>query len=177
MLLEDLVDAAGVGEGLVHLGDGEHGLVELRHAVLDRPCVGAAGGGVPGLLVVGLVVPGVRVVGFCLGVPAREQARLGVELVVLLEDVGGVGVVDEVLEVVLVHLTGGHVLVQTGLDEVLDHVVVQAAVEGDVRAGADGAVDVCHLGSTGVARIHHDPDGALLVRPVEPLGAHGVVLS
>ena len=177
VLLEDLVHATGVGEGLVHLGDGEHGLFELRDAVLDSPCVGAACGGVPGLLVVCLIVPGVGVVGLGFGVPAREQAGFRIELVVLLQDVGGVGVVDEVLEVVLVHLAGGHVLVQTGLDEVLDHVVVQAAVEGDVRTGADGAVDVCHLCGAGVAGIHHDPDGALLVRLVEPLGAHGVVLS
>ena len=177
MLLELLVDAALVLEGGVLLGDGEHGLVELGHASADGPMVGSALGGIPGDLLLGLIVPRVGVVGLGVLVPAGEQTRLGVELVVLVEDVGGVGVVEQVLEVVVGHGALLEVGVQTRLDQVLDDVVVQTAVESDVRAAAQGAVDVCLLCSAGVAGVDDNPLSALLVGLVQPLGADGVVLD
>ncbi len=59
----------------------------------------------------------------------------------------------------------------------LDDVVVQTAVERDIGAGADGALDIGLLGRTGIARIDDDPLSALLMGFLKPLGAYGVVLN
>ena len=63
------------------------------------------------------------------------------------------------------------------LDEVLDDVVVHAAVERDVGAGTDGAPDIGLLSRTGVARIDDDPLSALLMGLLKPQRAYGVVLN
>ena len=122
-------------------------------------------------------MPAVDVVRLGLLVPTAEQTRLGIELIVGIKDVGSIGVVEQVLEVVLAHVTDFLVLGQVRLDEVLDDVVVHAAVERDIGAGTDWAPDIGLLGRTGVARIDDDPLSALLVGLLKPQRAYGVVLN
>ena len=177
VLLELLVDAHGVLQRHVLLGVGERRRGELRGAGLLNPGVCAVLAGVPVLGGLGLVMPAVGVVRLGLLVPTAEQARLGIELVVGIKDVGSVGVVEQVLEVVLAHVAGFLVLGQVRLDEVLDDVVVHASVERDVGAGTDGAPDIGLLSRTGVARIDDDPLSALLMGLLKPQRAYGVVLN
>ena len=111
-------------------------------------------------------------------VPTREVAGFLVEAELRVKQVGSVGVIDQVLEVVAVRIlarTG--VLRQAGLDKVVDDVLVHAAVEGDVRAAADGAVDIGLLGRASVARIDHDPLRAPVVRTMKVERGSGMALA
>ena len=118
-------------------------------------------------------MPAVHVVRLGLLVPTAEQTRCGIEFVFRVKDVGSVGVVEQILEVVLAHIAVGQVIHQARLDEVLDNVVVHATVERDVGAGTDGAPDVRLLGGTGVTRVDNDPLSALLMGLLKPQRADG----
>ncbi len=170
MLLELLVDAALVGERHVLFRVSERRRGEFRRTSLLDPGVSTVLGSVPLLFGSGLVVPAVRIIGLRLLVPAAEQARFGVEFVVGIENVGSVGIVEQILEVVVAHIARGKVVRQTGLDQVLDDVVIHATVERDIGAGTDGAPDVGLLGRTSVARIDNDPLRTLLVGLLKPQG-------
>ena len=105
VLLELLVDAHLVAEGRILLGDGEHRRGELGNLGVELvagPLVGAALRGVPLDLFGSLIVPRMVVVLLGLLVPTAEQTSLDVELELGVEQVGGVGVVEEVLEVVCI---------------------------------------------------------------------------
>lgn len=162
MLLHLLEHAHRVLQGHVALRHFDGGRRELGHALGLGPGVGAALRGVPLLRGLYLVVPGLRVVGGAVLVEAREDARLHVEGVLLVQQVGRVRVVQHVL-----------VLPQV----MLENVVKQTAVESDVGARADRTVDVRHLGRARVARIDDDPRGAVVERPLHPLRRNGVVLD
>lgn len=137
-----------------------HGRSELGHALCDGPCVIAALGGVPNGFGLDLVVPAVIAILARLFVPAAEEAGRGIEFVFGIEQVGSVRVVQNVLMLPQI---------------VFDDVVVQTAVERDVRARTNGAIDIGLLGRTGVARVDDDPLRAVLVGLVNPLRADGVV--
>ena len=153
MLLHLLEHAHRVLQGHVALRHFDGGRRELGHALGLGPGVGAALRGVPLLRGLYLVVPGLRVVGGAVLVEAREDARLHIEGVLLVQQVGRVRVVQHVL-----------VLPQV----VLENVVEQTAVEGDVGARTDAAVDISVLGRTSKARIDHDPSGALILSTLNP---------
>lgn len=100
---------------------------------------------------IGLVMPGMSVVSFLFSIPTAEQTRFGIEVEFLHKNVGSVGVVDQVFEVVIVGvLARTGVLCQARLNQVIDDVLVQTTIERDIRATADGAIDVCLLCSTGI---------------------------
>ena len=118
------------------------------------------------------------VVGFLFSIPTAEQTRFGIKVEFLHKDVGSVGVVDQVFEVVVIGvLARAGVLCQARLDQVVDDVLVQTAIERDIRAAADGAIDVCLLCSTGITGVDNHPLRALVVSLMQPLGANGVVFN
>ena len=113
---------------------------------------------------IGLVMPGMSVVGFLFSIPTAEQTRFRVKVEFLHKNVGSVGVVDQVFEVVVIGvLARTRVLRQARLDQVIDDVLVQTTIERDIRAAADGAIDVCLLCSTGIAGVDNHPLCALIV--------------
>ena len=177
VLLELLVNAHRILQGHVALGMLQRGRGEFRHAFAGNPGIVARRSGVPFLFRFGLIMPAMGGIRLRLLIPAAEQARCGIEFILGVEQIACIGVVEQVLEVVLVHVARFLVLRQVGLDEMLNDVVVHAAVEGDVRAGANGAINVRLLGSASVARVDDDPLGALLVGLFKPQRAHGVVLD
>ena len=127
---------------------------------------------------IGLVMPGMSVVSFLFNIPTAEQTRFGIEVEFLHKNVGSVGVVDQVFEVVIVWvLARTGVLCQARLNQVIDDVLVQTTIERDIRAAADGAIDVCLLCSTGIAGVDNHPLCALIMGFMQPLGANGVVFN
>ena len=168
MLLHLLIDAHRVLKRHVALGEGERRRGELGNAVLLNPGVVARSGGVPVLFLLGLIMP--RMVGVRLGllVPTGIKAGFGIEVELGVEQVRRVGVVEQVLVVVVAHLTSGEVLLEIRIDQVLDDPVIHAAVEGDVRARTDGAVDIRLLGSTGIAGVDDDPLRSAVVGLAKP---------
>lgn len=101
-------------------------------------------------------------IGTRLLVPTAEEARLGIEAVIGIEQVTRIRVGENII-----------VLPQI----VFDDVVVETTEERDIRARADGAIDIRLLGSTGVARIDDDPLRAVVVGLMEPLRADRMVLN
>ena len=127
---------------------------------------------------IGLVMPGFGIVAFLFSIPTAEQTRFRIKVEFLHENVGSVGVVDQVLEIVVVGIlarTG--VLCQARLDQIVDDVLVQTAIERDIRATADGAIDVRLLRGTGITGVDNNPLGALVVGLMQPLGANGMVFN
>jgi hypothetical protein len=162
--LQDLEDAAGVLEGLVHL----RGLAVLEGAALrvvgllaGRPALLAPSG--RALSLHALVLPGRRIVGARLGIPAGEDA---VEVLRVREslahDDGRVGVSLDVF---------------VEPPPVLEDVVDYAAEESYVRAGPDGHVHVGDGARPRVARVDVDHGRPPQARLHHPLEAYGVVLG
>ena len=160
MLFELLENAQRILQGHVTLGMLHYGRSELGHALCDGPCVIAALGSVPNGFGLDLIVPAMVAVLARLFVPAAEETGRGIEFVFGIEQIGSIRVVQ-------------HVLVLPQI--VFDDVVVQAAVERDIRARTNGAIDIGLLGRTGVARVDDDPLRAVLVGLMNPLRADGVV--
>ena len=177
VLLHLLVDAHRVLKRHVALGEGERRRGELGNAVLLNPGVVAQSGGVPVLFLLGLIMPRMVGVGLGLLVPTGVKAGFGVEVELGVEQVRRVGVVEQVLVVVVAHLTSGEVLLKIRIDQVLDDPVIHAAVEGDVRARTDGAVDIRLLSSTGIAGIDDDPLRSAVMGLAKPQRADRVVLN
>ena len=177
VLLHLLINAHRILERHVALGKGERRRGELGNAALLNPGVVARSGGVPVLFLLGLIVP--RMVGIGLGllVPTGIEAGFDVEVELGVEQVRRIRVVEQVLVVVVAHFTSGEVLLEIRIDQVLDDPVIHAAVEGDVSARTDGAVDIRLLGSTGIARIDDDPLRSAIVGLAKPQRANRVVLN
>ena len=159
VLLHDLVDAVRVLERRVFLRVLERGGLEARHAGLLGPAVGAVLRGVPLAFGLHLVAPRLLLVAALLGVPAGKRARLDVKVEFGVDQVRGVGVVHHVLA-----------LNQVVFEDVVDH----AAVERDVGAGADGAVDVCLCRRARETRVDDDPLRALVDGAMYPFHGNGV---
>ena len=66
---------------------------------------------------------------------------------------------------------------QARLNEVLDDVVVHTAVERNIRAGTNGAIDIRELCSTGITGVNNNPLSAALMGLVQLLRGNGVVLN
>ena len=160
--LHDVEDAVRILKGHVALEDLEVRRLELRRARTVDPGEGGAFGSVPDGLVIDVVAPGFIVVALRFRIPAGKEAVIDVELEVGTQQAGGVRVVQDVFLLEKV---------------VLQDVVDQAAVEGKVGARTDAGVDVGAGGRTGVARIDHDPRGALVLGALDPAGGERMVFD
>ena len=160
--LHDVEDAVRILKGHVALEDLEVRRLELRRARTVDPGEGGAFGSVPDGLVFDVVAPGFIVVALRFRIPAGKEAVIDVELEVGTQQAGGVRVVQDVFLLEKV---------------VLQDVVDQAAVEGKVGARTDAGVDVGAGGRTGVARIDHDPRGALVLGALDPAGGERMVFD
>ena len=160
--LHDVEDAVRILKGHIALEDLEVRRLELRRARTVDPGEGGAFGSVPDGLVIDVVAPGFIVVALRFRIPAGKEAVIDVELEVGTQQAGGVRVVQDVFLLEKV---------------VLQDVVDQAAVEGKVGARTDAGVDVGAGGRTGVARIDHDPRGALVLGALDPAGGERMVFD
>ena len=87
---------------------------------------------------------------------------IDVELEVRTKQAGGVRVVQDVF-----------LLIKLVLQDVVD----QTAVEGKVRTRTDARIDVGSGGRAGVARVDHDPRGALVLSAFNPTGGERMVFD
>ena len=160
--LENIKDAARVRKRHVALENLEIRGLELRGAGLVHPGVGAAFGRVPLGDVLVVVAPGFVGVALRFRIPAREEAGRRVKLEVIAQQAGGVRVVEHVL-----------MLPEVVLEDVVD----EPAVEGNVGARTDAPVDVGVGGGSVVARVDHDPRCAAVLRAFDPAGRKRMVFD
>ena len=93
-------------------------------------------------------------------IPTRERTRLRIETIARLDQASGVGVMDDVFA-----------LVELVVQDVLD----QTAVEGDVGTRTDTAVVVGTSSRAGVTRVNHDPLSTLILGTFDPTGRKRMV--
>ena len=120
--LHDIQNAARILQRFIAL---EH--LEFRRAGLVDPGKSRAFGRVPQLLLIGVVTPGFVVVLLLDRIPAREEARIGIELVVVAKQAGSVRVAEDIVLVIALVL-----------QDVVDH----PAEERNVGPRTQTAVDI-----------------------------------
>ena len=158
----DVEDAHRIRERFVSLHHLEVGRCEVGRSLVVDPCEARAFGRIPLFLVVDVVAPGFVGIGLRFRIPAREEPRVRIELVVLAKEAGGVREGHDVVAVV---------------ELLREDVVDEAAVESKVAPRTDASVNVGLSGRTRKARVDHDPGGAALLRTLHPTRGERVVFN
>ena len=160
--LHDIQNAARILQRFIALEHLESRRLEFRRAGLVDPGKSRAFGRVPQLLLIGVVTPGFVVVLLLRRIPAREEARIGIELVVVAKQAGSVRVAEDIV-----------LVIELVLQDVVDH----PAEERNIGARTQPTVDVGLGRRTRITRIDHDPGGAAVLCALHPTRAQRVVFD
>ena len=125
--LHDIQNAARILQRFIALEHLESRRLEFRRAGLVDPGKSRAFGRVPQLLLIGVVTPGFVVVLLLHRIPAREETRIGIELVVVAKQAGSVRVAEDIV-----------LVIELVLQDVVDH----PAEERNVGPRTQTAVDI-----------------------------------